>query len=84
MLLVRDRIEQCANTRCVIVKAEVCRRENRRKLAPALEQVSQDANHVTRFLRIGRYQHLIFKQLQQMRRIGPRFDEFLALAILLG
>ena len=84
MLLVRHRVEQRANACSVIVKAEVSRREDRSSFAPALEQVRQDANHVACFLRIGGYQHLVFEQLQQVRRVGPGLDELLAFAVLLG
>ena len=84
MVLVGDGFEQRADARGVVVQPEVGGGEHGHGLATALVEVGEDADQVARFLRVGGDEHLFFEQAQQVRRVGPRFGEFPALAFLLG
>src|ERR1700730_5826082 len=84
MLLVGHRVEQRTNPGRIVIQPEVCGSEDGCVLAPTLEQVGQDANHISRFLGVGSHEHLVFKQLQKVWCIGPRFHKLLALTLLLG
>ncbi|SLY31116.1 Uncharacterised protein [Klebsiella pneumoniae] len=62
MVLIRNRIQQCADARCIVIQPEVGGGEHRHGFATALVKISQDANHVARFLRVSGDQHLFLKQ----------------------
>jgi hypothetical protein len=51
--------------------------------AVALEQIGEDANQITRFLGVSGDKHLIFQELEKMRRKRPTFRKFVSLALML-
>jgi hypothetical protein len=84
VLLIGNRVEKSANPGTVILKPKISRCQDRFILSAALKQVSQDTDEVTSLLRIGRDQHLIFKELQKVRCKWPRFAEIPPLSLVLG
>jgi hypothetical protein len=84
VVLIRHGFQQRADAGGIVVQPEVGGGEHGNGLATALVEVGKDADQVARFLRIGGDQLLFFQQAQQVRRVGSRFGEFAALALLLG
>ncbi len=78
MVLVGDRIEQGGDAAVLVVEPEIACREDGLLVARAFMQISQDADQVSRALRAGGDQDLVFQQVHQVRGIGPCLQKFLA------
>ncbi len=74
-MLVGYRVEQGADGVLLVIDWKIGRGQDRRFVTALLKEVSEDQDQVPRLLRAGGHKHLVFEQLEELRRERPRIVE---------